>query len=142
MIVLLGDRYGWIPDESLIADAMERAGHGEDSPGAGRPGAERYSAGNRIRRFVESGSAEAHIVLFPQDQRLCAEACRPEDRHHAEKLKQLKERIIRLAGGQVREYCLTWNGEMDEPDGLDDFAAMVERDICAQMQHDWEETAG
>lgn len=141
MIVLLGDRYGWIPDESLIADAMERAGMGRT---AQEPGGLELSV---TALEIEYGALwntdqrKHTLFYFRRIKGSAPEACRPEDGHHAEKLKQLKERIIRLAGGQVREYCLTWNGETDEPDGLDDFAAMVERDICAQMQHDWEKTA-
>ncbi len=176
MIVLLGDRYGWIPDESLIAGALERAGMGRagreradierastESASIGRGGIERAGIERPDMEGTapEPGSLEMSVTeleieygaLWNPDQlehtlfyfrRIegpAPEICRPENRHYAEKLEQLKARIVRLAGGQVREYCLTWNGKSDEPEGLEDFAAMVERDICAQMRHDWEETA-
>ena len=62
LLVLLGDRYGWVPPPERIAAAAQEAGFATDGGGQ-----ERHRAGDRVRHPQERPDpAPAQPVLLPR----------------------------------------------------------------------------
>lgn len=122
MVVLLGNRYGWVPEQKTIEAADER-----------------------VRRWYESGSSITQLEIrygalraeieedrcifcfrnedFPQqvpESRRGIYTC--ESERHAEKLQALKSQIRSREGARVLDYTASWDAERQAPGGLDAFA--------------------
>lgn len=135
MLIMLGDRYGWIPEAAAMQEAI-----------AGRPELildelEKSVTELEIEFGALSGSQQAERIFFyfRSFEGEPSQVYRSEDRRHAEKLARLKERIQRLSGNAVRSYTLTWQGEEQKPLGLEDFADRVLADLTEAMQKDWQQ---
>ena len=136
MLVILGDRYGWIPDQRLIADAASRARFALEELEQSVTGLEiEYGALSNPEQL------ERTLFYFRAFEGEVPASYGPENPHHAAKLKELKERIRKLAGSRLRTYTLGWDPEENRPVGLDQFAALVESDVRRLMEQEWKETA-
>lgn len=137
MLVILGERYGWIPEKELIARTVEE--YRRD----GMEGLEELEQSVTALE-IEFGSLsradhmDRTLFYFRQIEGTPSAAYLSEDSHHAEKLQKLKERIVKLSGGKVRTYTLKWDEEEGRPTGLDAFAEMVTADVLAMMSVEWE----
>lgn len=136
MLVILGDRYGWIPDQGLIADAASRAKFALEE-------LEQSVTALEIEYGALSNPEQLERTLF-YFREFAAEPPAPyrsEDPQHAAKLQALKVRIRKLAGNRLRTYTLGWDPEANRPVGLEQFAALVESDVRGLMEREWKETA-
>lgn len=137
MVVLLGYRYGWIPDANLIRTAAERK-HLEIND------LERSVTALEIEYGALCDETKFSNTLFyfreikgdPTSDYLA------EDDEDKEKVLALKNRIKCMTGGRVKEYTLTWNGTDKGFDGVDAFAGMLAEDIKAMLMPEWEKTEG
>ena len=102
MIVLLGDRYGWIPNGRLIRKAVrgrcERLGRRMSVTALEIE----YGA------LLKPGQMARTLFYFREHTQNAPEQCKSEDAFHAKRLAALKKKIIE-AGGHVRGYRLEWN---------------------------------
>lgn len=135
MVVLLGDRYGWIPEADLIKTAADSKHFALDDLEKSVTALEiEYGAlrdGEKIRntlfyfRNIEGCPPPVYI---------------PEDAEEEAKIRELKDSIRKMVrditGESIREYTLTWNGRGF--DGVDDFANMLAGDIRDMLLPRWE----
>ena len=136
MLVILGYRYGWIPSTGLIANAADRTGLMIDDLEQSVTALEiEYGALSNPEQM------EHTLFYFREFEDEIPEIYRSEDDYHAEKLHALKERIRKLAGGRLKTYTLGWDGRENRPCGLEAFAEMVESDLKALMEAEWQQTA-
>lgn len=138
MIVILGERYGWIPKERMIANALE-----------GRPGFALDELEKSVTALeIEFGALadeeqmDRTFFYFREIAGDPSDVYKSEDAYHAKKLSALKERIRKLAGKQMRSYRAFWDGEKKCLSGLTDFVQMVIRDIKGTMEAEWRLSAG
>ena len=136
MLVILGDRYGWIPDQGLIADAASRARFALEELEQSVTALEiEYGALSNPEQL------ERTLFYFREFEGEVPASYGPEDPHHAAKLEELKGRIRKLAGNRLRTYTLGWDEKENRPLGLEQFAALVESDVRGLMEQEWKETA-
>ena len=138
MIVILGERYGWIPEEELIADAVQ---------------SKRDFALDELEKSVTALEIEYGALSRPDQlartlfyfREFTSDDLPPvyrkEDDRHEEKLLQLKERIRTLTGGRVKTYAVGWDGEAECITGLETFVELVTQDVKGLMEQDWQEYA-
>lgn len=130
MIVILGERYGWIPPVELIRSAAER---------------------NRLRLNdlslsvtaleIEYGMSihrENTLFYFRELQNAPAdEKYLPEDSEHQKKLQALKAKIVRQAGDRVRTFRVRFDGADVCQEDVRQFVNMVYEDVCRAMKPRW-----
>lgn len=136
MLVILGNRYGWIPDPGLIADTASRARFALEELEQSVTALEiEYGALSNPEQL------ERTLFYFREFEGEVPASYEPEDPHHAAKLEELKGRIRKLAGGRLKTYTLGWDPVANRPVGLEQFAALVESDVRGLMEAEWRETA-
>lgn len=123
MVVLLGNRYGWIPDQKVIDTvADDRVRHWYESGGSITQLEIQYGA---LRaditpdRCVFCFRNEAFPQQVPEAQRGIYQA---ESALHASKLQALKEKIRSRADAPILNYDACWDDAIQSPGGLEDFA--------------------
>lgn len=137
MLVLLGERYGFMPGQEAIA----REGH--------RKSIELSDLEISVTALeIEYGALQNQTTLdhtwfyfreLETDETLPTEYL-PESQAHQEKLTALKNRIRRLAGDHIRFYKARWeNGHVEN---LEDFARLVMADLKDQMTEEWKAYEG
>ena len=140
MIVILGERYGWIPDHAMIRTT--NVPEGPDTWGDAIDALDVSVTELEIRHGVALREREELKILFyyrhMKGEKIPSDYL-AEDRYHAEKLENLKNRIRKLPGVFLKEYTLCWNEEKQEPDGLSQFGEMVRQDVMALMENEWKE---
>ncbi len=124
MVVLLGNRYGWVPDRQTIdATADERIVQWYEEGSSITHMEIQYGA---LRSEIESGRCifcfrnEAFAEQVPQEHRTIYAS---ESEEHARKLHELKEQIRNKSQAQVIEYDAVWSEEQQAPTGLEAFAS-------------------
>ena len=136
MLVILGYRYGWIPSTDLIANAADRTAFMIDDLEQSVTALEiEYGALSNPEQM------EHTLFYFREFEDEIPEIYRSEDDYHAEKLHALKERIRKLAGGRLKTYTPGWDDREGRPCGLEAFAEMVESDLKALMEAEWQQNA-
>ena len=148
MIVLIGERYGWIPDGELISRAA--AERGIDVPsdisvtqleieyGALSNAANDGRVLFYFRELDKSGMTEEELVDYNSETEL-----------HREKIDALKKKIRELYPENVRTYTAKWDKEAHAVTEFDGFLETVERDLTklistdidADMSLPWQERA-
>lgn len=133
MVVLLGERYGWIPEAALIKTAAERKKLELDD-------LERSVTALEIEygSLCDDHKFRNTLFYFREIEGNVPSDYLAEDDEHAKKISALKNRIKGLSGGRIKDYTLTWNG--NGFDGVDDFAEMLAEDITAMLMPAWKET--
>ncbi|MCM1044207.1 MAG: DUF4062 domain-containing protein [Candidatus Gastranaerophilales bacterium] len=133
MVVLLGYRYGWIPDGDLIKTAAERKHlELEDLEKSVTALEIEYGA------LCDKEKLENTLFYFREIEGDAPSDYRTEDKAHEEKVSALKNRIKTITGGNFKTYTLTWNGS--DFDGVDAFADMLAQDIREMLLPQWRET--
>jgi tetratricopeptide (TPR) repeat protein len=118
LIVLLGDRYGWVPPADRMAVAATEVGFAEDI--AGRSVTELEIAFGALsnpeqiqRTLFYFRKPLPYASMPPEAAAMYCDGFDPDDeagREQAQKLEALKERIRRSCpAGQIAEYSATWN---------------------------------
>lgn len=140
MVVILGDRYGWIPAEELTTSAADRKNIDKD----------------RLKRDIELEDLQISVTALeiaygalstPEkySQALfyfrriitsdCPDEYTAEDSEHQKKLDHLKTKIDALTGGRITYYDVCWDGEKLE--GVTSFAEMLAEDIAQVLRPEW-----
>lgn len=137
MLVLLGERYGWIPDARTMNEAEE-----------GREGIDMRDMEKSVTALeIEYGSLRdkerlGHTLFyFREFEGPAPERFGGEDEFHRARLADLKERIRNLAGENVHTYKVSWDARNHTLKGLDAFAGQVEADVKAIMAEEWKSAA-
>ena len=124
MVVILGDRYGWIPDGTLIQTA------------AARKQLQLSSLRKSVTALeIEYGALSGDrwkntLFYFRSFEGPWPEGFEQEDTEHAALLKELKERIQSLTGGKIRRYTVRW--EAGKLTGMEEFAQMLTEDLIPE----------
>jgi len=127
-IVLLGDRYGWVPPEDRAQAAVEETGFQTDVAGKSNVALE-------IEFGLEGDSEGRQQCFFYFREPLDYDRMPPEvaaeysGAPHADKLAKLKQRIEREMPDRVRHYRAEWDDENNTVAGLDDLGRMVLEDL-------------
>ncbi len=130
-VILLGERYGWIPDRGLIrSQAARRKMQLEDYQISVTAFEIEYGA--FCRRFTP-------LVYFREAVGTVPPECRAEDAEHRAKLNKLKARLRSLCGDQIRTYRVRYGAEGPDPADLQAFADMLQKDICRVLLPRWKE---
>lgn len=132
MIVLLGERYGWIPNRRLIRKAVRGRCELLDRRMSVTALEIEYGA------LLKPGQIARTLFYFREPAQNAPERCRAEGAYHAKRLAALKKRIIE-AGGRVRGYRLGWDSDGRVVSGLDSFKSMVRHDLDHLFQSDWKQ---
>ena len=137
MIVLLGNRYGWIPDHSLLKSVTWQKNF------------ELKNRNSSITELeIEYGALRdtAHLkrTLFyfrefeedpPKNSKYAVDGNTDEDRaEYKKRLKALKKKICRLPGSCVKTYQVHLADDGETLLGLDTFSDMVIEDIRNSME--------
>lgn len=133
LIVIIGDRYGWMPGAEAIEKTAATKGLLLDDYDISVTALEiEYGA------LAESGRRMNTIFYFRETTGDVPESFRESDSRHAERLAELKEKIREIAGDRVRSYTLDFaDGEIC---GIESFGKMVAEDISELLVPDWENT--
>lgn len=137
MIVILGERYGWIPDQALMREAAAQRHMTQiDCLNTSVTALEiEYGA-------LESKEKLAHTLFYFREMSgSVPPEYRAENPWYFEQLNKLKNRIIKLSGGNVRFYKAAWNEDQQTLDGMTAFADMVSEDIQKLLQAQWQSFA-
>lgn len=133
MLIMLGERYGWIPDSRIIENALE-----------GRRDFELQELESSVTALeIEFGALAKqarrdHIfVYFREMEEVPSEDYNSESELHAQKLEELKNRVRRLAPDRVKTYTLSWDKTGQSMQGIEEFAQMVIEDIGKVMEQAW-----
>ena len=130
MVVILGDRYGWIPSKDLTQSAAERKKIELEDLQISVTALEiAYGALSTPERCRQA------LFYFRHIESDCPRDYSVEDAEHEEKLNQLKAKIDELTGGRIKHYSVSWNGE--KLDGVISFAEMLAEDIKEVLLPEW-----
>lgn len=131
MVVILGDRYGWIPSGKLVQDVARRYTlELEDLEKSVTALEIEYGALRDSHKLQNTLFYFRHIEGQAPDNYLA------EDESHRQRLQQLKDRIVALTGNRVRHYTLTWNGSGFS--GMETFCHMVVEDLEQMLLPQWQ----
>ena len=137
MIVLLGERYGWIPEPETLQEI------------------EKTRAGMSLKDLEKSVTAleieygalenkeqlEHTLFYFREFEGSEPEKYGCEDALHERKLSELKKRIRNLTGDRVHTYTVSWDAEKNTLKGLEHFAEQVTEDLKKLLEEEWKEYA-
>lgn len=137
MIVLLGERYGWIPEPETLREI------------------EKTRSGMNLKDLEKSVTAleieygdlenkqqlEHTLFYFREFEGAVPEKYGREDARHERKLSELKERIRNLAGNRVHTYTVSWDAEKNTLKGLENFAEQITADLKELLEEKWKEYA-
>ena len=135
MLVILGERYGWIPEPELTRETVGSRFILEDLEKSVTALEIEYGA------LSDSGRLARTLFYFREFDGPVPETYQQEDEYHAHKLEELKERIRKIAGDRVRTYHVSWDEEKERLDGMEDFSRQLIQDLKEMMQDEWIETA-
>ncbi len=138
MIVILGERYGWIPEEQLISETIKAKADFELKE------LEKSVTALEIEYGALSRKEQLARTLFyfrDFENENMPDIYKTESERHAKKLKVLKDRIEKLAGGRVKYYTVGWDKDKGTITGLDGFVELVTQDVKALLTDEWQEYA-
>ena len=130
MIVLLGERYGWIPGEELMNKAAKREGYLTRNPSQSVTALEiEYGA-------FSSKEQTARTLFYFRELDNIPDEYAAESELHRQKLRELKDHIKMAAGDHVRTYHAVYDPETKQVRQLDDFVRMVAEDLKELLAED------
>ena len=143
LIVLLGDRYGWVPPEDRSKAAAEEAREGFSGDVAGRsvtdleiefgvlsdPEQQPRSFFYFREPLPYAEMPEEIAAVYCEDY--AADAAKAERK---ERLAALKRRIETRLPGRMVPYHVAWDNERQRVTGLEDFGRMVLDDLWSELE--------
>lgn len=134
-IVLLGERYGWIPGISVVKEANDdRIGERYQENMSITNLEIRYAAlddEELMKRCIFCFRDPAFLKDMNEGDRRIYDAESP---MHRERLDRLKEEIRGLTDVKIIEYGVSWDQEMRRPTGMEQFGEQVLEQLTAMMQ--------
>ena len=133
MVVLLGERYGWIPPESLVEDlATSRSMHLDDL---------QVSVTNLEIEYGAFTKRLNTLFYFREIVGDTPAGYGAEDELHEQKLRALKQRIAKAFPGNVKTFTVRYeNGQPNKSD-MDAFHRMVYGDVERILASRWRDEA-
>ena len=130
MVVLVGERYGWIPPKGLLQNIAEER----------RISLQDLSMSVTALE-IEYGSfirGSRTLFYFRETGDTLPSAYASEDALHRRKLEELKKRIARFSGGKIKTYKMRFSDGIAVREDVEAFAAMVYEDLSAVLRTRWE----
>ncbi len=130
MIVILGERYGWMPPVELIRSAA----------------AQRKLDLDDLQISVTALEIEYGLRTHQEDilfyfrefkGKVPGKKYQSEDLGHHKKLEELKALITQQAGGRVHTFQIRFDGMHINQDDIQHFADMVYEDVCRTLMGRW-----
>lgn len=130
MIVILGDRYGYMPSSTLISDIAKRKELQLDDYKKSVTALEiEYGA------LISNSKTANTLFYFREIEGITPTGFTDTDDEHSRKLQELKEKIIALTDGKLKTYKLSFfDGEIV---GVKEFAEVVANDIVEFLEPEW-----
>ena len=138
MIILLGQRYGWIPSPELLTDAAASASYLLSDNDISVTELEirygMYLAQDKLERCIfclrddipEEHLTEEQRQTYLADSDLCSQ-----------RMTALRNRIQNTPGARVIHYALTYDANSGELTGYDDFAERLSDELETILTPDW-----
>lgn len=137
MIVLVGERYGWIPAQELIDEACVLKG------------IEKIKDISVTELEIDYGALldpdfEGRVLFYFRNldkTGMTEQQCRDyeaESPVHLQKVEDLKRRIRETYPDHIRYYDAVWNPDTQKVEGLEDFLSQVEKDLAEVLLRDLE----
>ncbi len=142
MVILIGERYGWLPGENILKTAAQRKKYELDS-------ADKSVTQLEIEFGALSKKAQLEKCLFYFRQPLDKGKI-PQEFHgiyidsedyKQQKLANLKQLII-SAGGKVKHYSCAWDKDKNKLSVPDEFVNMVTNDVTALFKAEFYKAQG
>lgn len=133
MVVLLGERYGWIPSADLLSETVRSRQEFELEELEKSVTALEIEYG----ALRNSDQMDRTLFYFRTLDGSPSEDYTSESELHAEKLRKLKQRIERL-GYHVKQYTVRWDEEHQCVCDLDAFAETVLSDLRDLLEGEWQ----
>ena len=142
LIVLLGDRYGWVPPEERIKAAAEEAREGFSADAAGRSVTDLEiefgvlsDPEQQPRSFFYFREPLPYADMPAKIAALYCEdyAADPAKADRQTRFAALKRRIGAQLPARIRRYAAGWDAVHNRVTGLDDFGRMVLDDIWTEL---------
>lgn len=144
LIVILGDRYGWIPPYDIAHDALRRSGFHFDCSGKSVTEMEidvgllDSSGSNASRVLIYCRDPLPYDSMEPKDVVYYSDARSPgpECAANSARLDALKTRLRShpVWGSRVRPYAVTWDQASRRVTGLDAWAEQVVSDLWSELE--------
>ncbi len=132
MIVILGERYGWIPSEALVSDVATRKQIQLDHLRKSVTALEiEYGVFSRVNKDRNL------LFYFREIKNEVSDTFAVEDNECKQLVAELKTRIQNIPNAKIRTYCVECAGETIV-DGIDTFAQMVQEDLLEILMPQWE----
>ena len=143
LIVLLGDRYGWVPPAERIAAAAREEGFGGDIVGRSVTDLEiRFGiledAEQQPRSIFYCRAPLPYAAMPPAIAALYSDAygSDPDADDRTQRLAGLKHEIETRLPDRVRRYAVGWDSGRLRVNGLDDWGRSVVQDILSELDKD------
>lgn len=138
IIVLLGERYGWIPDERLVESLQDERLKRHYEAAMSITNLEiRYGALSEeetLERCIFCFRNADFIEQIPEEQRGIYLG---ESREHKEKLKILKEQIRSRKHAKILDYRVQWDEKAQAVTGLEDWGEELYQLLKALLQKEF-----
>lgn len=131
MIVLLGNRYGYIPDNSIIRNAARIKQLELEQ-------LEISVTALEIEYGFLSRKNKPSVLFYFRETINAPDDYQSEDAEHAAKLAELKSRILKVVGDNYRTYTVDYSA--GAPD-MSEFADMVAADVTQALLPEWKQKA-
>ncbi len=136
MLVILGERYGWIPEPELLQSAASRKNYQLEEMEKSVTALEiEYGA------LDDSEVLKRSIFMFREPMPEADGDYQSEGEDYAKRLNALKKRIRKLTGERVFSYRLGWDNENRVPTELENFTQIVTEQLRALLEGEWQENA-
>lgn len=130
MIVILGDRYGWIPSDTLIEDTSKRKKLELDHLKKSVTALEiEYGA------LHNENTANNTFFYYREIENEFPSDFLSEDEEHKQLLEQLKEKIRKICGNNIKTYKVRYNENNSY--ALDTFETMLYEDLKQYFMKQW-----
>lgn len=136
MVIIIGARYGWIPDEDLIRYGIR--GRNLELEDLERSVTEieiRYGALSREEDL------DHVFIYFRNIAGAAPDVYGPEDEEHLAKLESLKSRLRAVAGRRIKEYTVSWDPVSGSFKPEEEFERLVKKDLLEAFESEWNNSA-
>lgn len=141
MIILLGDRYGWVPEQELIRQASSEKGYSAEGDFKSVTALEiefgALADGRQLDRCLFYRREGLDISRISEAD---AAVYGAESEKHREKLLQLISKIEARIGYEIPTYSVEWDEKNHSVKGLDDFCDRVSADLKALFEDEWKKS--
>ena len=140
MVVLLGERYGWMPDAGLIRDSAREMGYTPEDSAISVTELEiqygMWKNSGQLDHCFFCLRRDLPAEQMPEKMRGIYGAGSEEDKQH---MALLKEKIRSTPGVHIMEYDLSYDPETQTLGGYQEFAEQLAALMTETMQKDWKE---